>query len=75
MLRVSLLYGLHYSREVFLKTTWAVGSAFAWRGGGTLEVQPRRRNASHPRWGCTRGPSVAVSHAAAFGPRSDASAG
>jgi hypothetical protein len=63
-----LLYGVHYGREVFLNAIWAVGSALAWRGRGTLEVQPRRRNVSHPRWGCTRRPSAAVIQAAAVGP-------
>ena len=41
-------------RESFLKVAWASGSACAWRGRGTLEVQPKRRNTSHPRCGCTR---------------------
>jgi hypothetical protein len=68
LLGVRLLHGVHYGREVFLKAACAAGSAFAWRGRGTLEVQPRRRKASHPRWGWTAWPSVTLIQAAAVGP-------
>jgi hypothetical protein len=70
LLRVGLLQGVDYGREVFLKAIWAVGSALAWRGRGTLEVQPRRRKASLPRGGGTAWPSVALIQAVAFGPPS-----
>jgi hypothetical protein len=66
--RVGLLPGVDYGREVFLKAAWAIGSALVWRGRGTLAVQPRRRQASHPRWAGTRRPRVAAIQAAAFGP-------
>jgi hypothetical protein len=68
LLGVRLLQGVRHGREGFLKATRAAGSAFAWRGRGTLTVQPRRRNASHPHWRCTRRPNVAAIQAAALGP-------
>jgi hypothetical protein len=66
VLWISLLHRLHYRRQGFLQAAYAAGSAGTWRGRGTLEVQPRRRSTSHPRWGCTRRPSVALIQAAAF---------
>ena len=53
VLGIGVLERLDGRREVFLKAAWAVGSALAWRGRGTFAVQPKRRNVSHPRWGCT----------------------
>ena len=47
--RIGVLERLDDRREVFLKAAWAAGSALAWRGRGTFEVQPKRRSVSHPR--------------------------
>jgi hypothetical protein len=49
ILRTGVLERLDGPWEVFLKAAWAVGSALAWRGRGTFEVQPKRRSISHPR--------------------------
>src|SRR5688500_2821694 len=43
VLGVGLLYRLDYDGKVFLKAACAAGSALAWRGRGTLDVQPKHR--------------------------------
>ena len=45
-------------RKRALKTSWARGSASAWRGRGPWRVKPRRRRASLPRRGEIRRPSM-----------------
>lgn len=59
---------LDHSRQLFLNATWAIGSAFAWRGRGTFARNPRRRRLAHPRWGGPVWPRVAAIQAATFGP-------
>jgi hypothetical protein len=67
-LRIGLLHGLHYGRELFLKAMCAAGLALTCRGRGTLGRKFRRRSLSQPRCGCTGRPSVAAIQTATWGP-------